>query len=306
MDTEGSRTAKLCLFARALHAKETDAVCRDEVAASLLGRSEYDRIHDTIGEGTPGGGRFDETQICGQVDCYLTPILMPRLAFAEEKLAEFAAEHGRVQYVILGAGMETFAFRNRNRDIRVFELDHPFTQRYKLRRIAELGWKIPDNVTYAPIDFAKDDLNDVLARAGYRADQPSFFSIMGVTYYLDLSVFRNTLRMIGRQAKPGARLVFDFPDETTFTAPGYTRAKQLSEIAAALGETMIRGFSLEEVRDALAENGLAVTTHLSPDDIQRRWFKDHTRLHAFDNVHLVLAERRCLQSGAQACSSHTT
>lgn len=304
MDTDGSMTAKLCLFARAAHSSEKDPLFNDNIASKFISKKDFNRLarfistgyrKSTLSAGAQAGPvpekQLSAQQICGQVDCYFSPILMPRLAFTEQKLSEFAAVHKKVQYVILGAGMETFAFRNQNPDIAILELDHPYTQNFKKKRIRELGWKVPDNVHYAPIDFSKDSLKEVLKKAGFQKDVPAFFSILGVTYYLRLSVFRSTLQQVEQESQKGDQIAFDYPDETTFTSAGFSRAKRLSEIAAALGETMIQGFSYDEMKQTLEEEGLHVAEHLAPAQIEERWFAGRDNITAFPNIHLLLAEK---------------
>ena len=192
---------------------------------------------------------------------------MSRIAFAEQKLTRFAEENGRCQYVICGAGMDTFAFRNENPDIQVFELDHPDTQRYKLERIRTLEWNIPKNVRYVPIDFSKDDMIRRLKESGFDPSVPSFFAILGVTYYLTLPVFEQTIEKISRISVPGNKVVFDFPDETTFKEEGVERVRRLSEIKAKLGEPMQHGFSLSEIATALDRHGFMIDTHETPKTI---------------------------------------
>ena len=186
--------------------------------------------------------------------------------------------------------MDTFAFRNEDPDITIFELDHPDTQRYKLDRIRELEWNIPENVRYVPIDFSKDDMTDVLINAGFDPEIPSFFAILGVTYYLTLPVFEQTIEKIGNISAGGNKVVFDFPDETTFQENGVERVRRLSEITAKLGEPMQHGFSVSEIDQALRRHGFRIDTHETPVTIQQHFFEDRTdNQKAFENIHFILA-----------------
>lgn len=105
---------------------------------------------------------------------------------------------GVKQYVILGAGFDTFAFRKSKElnKIKVFEVDHPATQELKLKRIKELGWEIDENIKYVPVDFSKDNLKKSLLDSGYNPNELSFFSWLGVTYYLRKEIF--DLPIMGR------------------------------------------------------------------------------------------------------------
>ena len=100
-------------------------------------------------EGEPFS-REDAEQIISE---YIAPIPLSRIHFTESRLEQYAYQNGRIQYVICGAGSDTFSFRNPNPDIEIFEIDHPDTQRYKRERIRQLEWNVPKNVHFVPVDF---------------------------------------------------------------------------------------------------------------------------------------------------------
>ena len=128
--------------------------------------------NDFDAEKTDKNYTFASNKIANRINSYITPIPLSRIAFAENKLDALAQHCGKCQYLICGAGMDTFAFRNDNPDIKVFELDYPDTGRYKRRRIRELEWIIPDNLTFVPIDFSKDDMSERLLVSGYDPETP--------------------------------------------------------------------------------------------------------------------------------------
>ena len=189
--------------------------------------------------------------------------------------------------------MDTFAFRNTDEAVQVFELDHPDTQAYKLRRIHELRWEVPPNAHYAAIDFEQDDLGRTLLHSGFHTSEPSFFSLLGVSYYLTAEAFREFVRSVSILASPGSQFVLDFPDESTFEPDSTSRVRRLAQITEQLGEPMRHGFSLAEMREILASEGFVIRNHESPADIQRHFFADRTdHQQAMENVHFILAEKR--------------
>lgn len=299
IDTQESITAKLCSFARAYHSNfGRQKIFDDYLAYDLMGKEEYEEIGQLI-ENDFEISAFDTNRtfngalVYPKLDRYITPIPLSRIAFAENELNRFARENGRCQYVICGAGMDTFAFRNENPDIQIFELDHPDTQRYKLDKIKGLEWNVPENVRYVPIDFATDDMTEVLKNAGFDENVPTFFAILGVTYYLTLPVFEQTIEKISRISGIGNRLVFDFPDETTFDENGAERVYHLTQITAKLGETMQHGFFVTEIRQALLRHGFSIDIHETPETIQKRFFEHRADGQtAFENVHFILAEKK--------------
>ncbi len=296
IDTQESITAKLCSFARAYHSNYgREKIFDDYLAYDMMGKEEYEEIGQLIERDFDMSCCdtrycFYSKSICPKLNKYISPIPLSRIAFAERELADFAEKNGKCQYVICGAGMDTFSFRNENPDIRVFELDHPDTQRYKLERIRQLEWNIPENVRYVPIDFSKDDMTQELKKSGFAADVPAFFAILGVTYYLTLPVFEQTIEKIGNISAAGNKVVFDFPDETTFSENSAERVQRLRQITAKLGEPMQHGFSISEIESALRRHGFRTAAHETPQTIQQHFFEGRTDSQkAFENIHFISA-----------------
>lgn len=143
-----------------------------------------------------------------------------RAAYTEQSLKR-AALIGIKQYVILGAGLDTFAFRETEflSKYRVFEVDHPLTQSKKLERIVRAGWTVPDNLAFVQVDFTKDSLAERLIAVGFDPSVKSFFSWLGVTYYLSAGAIDTMLSGLSGLCADGSALVFDYPDENFFDAP---------------------------------------------------------------------------------------
>ena len=296
VETRESVTAKLCSFARAFHSNiGRNKIFDDYLAYDLMGRDEYEEIgqliqNDFDAEKSDKNFAFASDKITKCLNRYITPIPLSRIAFAESELNAFARRHGKCQYVICGAGMDTFAFRNDNPKIKVFELDHPDTGRYKRRRIKELEWNIPDNLTFVPIDFSKDDMSERLLASGYAPELPTFFAILGVSYYLTLSVFEETIRKISSLCSAESKVVFDYPDETTLHGKSTERVHTLAHITEKLGEKMLHGYSYkEEVFSVLERHGFEIEEHETPQMIQLRYFKNRSDMEAFENINFILA-----------------
>jgi methyltransferase (TIGR00027 family) len=113
------------------------------------------------------------------------------------------------QYVLLGAGLDTFAYRNPYTAVRVFEVDHPATQEWKRELLANTSLETPANLTYVPVDFETQSLPEQLADGGYNSELPAFFAWLGVVPYLTLDAFRATLGFIAAQAA-GSGVMFDY------------------------------------------------------------------------------------------------
>jgi methyltransferase (TIGR00027 family) len=138
----------------------------------------------------------------------LRAFLICRSRYAEDCLAQAVAQGVR-QYVLLGAGLDTFAHRNPHPGLRVFEVDHPATQAWKRSLVEAAGLPHPPALIYAPCNFECESLDRQLAAAGFDPAIPAFFAWLGVVPYLTLPAFRATVGYIASGA-PGSGLVFDY------------------------------------------------------------------------------------------------
>ena len=131
-----------------------------------------------------------------------------RSRYSEDRLAVAVAQ-GVAQYVVLGAGLDTFAYRNPFANLRVFEVDFPATQAWKRSMLGKADIRVPESLTFVPLDFEHHTLSESLADAGFDACRTAFFSWLGVVPYLTVEAFRSTLLAIA-QLPGGTTLSFDY------------------------------------------------------------------------------------------------
>lgn len=284
IENQESITAKLCAFVRAWHSNtQRQKIFDDYLAYDLMGKQEYDETEAFIRRNFADYGSADMKYFLNE---YFAPIPLSRIHFTESRLKNFSGNQ-KVQYVICGAGADTFSFRNENPEIEIFEIDHPDTQRYKLNRIRELEWNIPGNVHFVSVDFEKEKMTRKLIDAGFSPDIKTFFSILGVSYYLALPVFTETLSQISELSAYESVLVFDYPQKSGRFPE---RVGRLEKITETLGEVMQGGFDYNEVSRALYSLGFQIDTYLTPEKVQKEYFSDRNdNLRAFENVNLLSA-----------------
>ena len=223
----------------------------------------------------------------------IRPSPLCRAAYTEKAL-KTAVLTSTKQYVILGAGMDTFAFRELEflAKYRVFEVDRPLTQADKKERITRASWTVPDNLTFVPVDFTKDSLTERLIAAGFDPSAKSFFSWLSVTYYLSAEAIDTMLSALSSICADGSTLVFDYPDEYFFDAPE-KRVQNTIMMAKAGGEPMKSAFSYAELEKLLEKHGFLIYELLTPDDIQRDIIeKTGADMKAFEHVNYCLAVRK--------------
>ena len=200
-----------------------------------------------------------------------------RSRFTEDCLAEAVAAGVR-QYVILGAGLDTFAYRQPSwpEQLRIFEVDHPATQQWKRAHLAQRGIERPGNLEFCPIDFEKRALAEGLAASAFDPQVPTFFSWLGVTMYLTRSAIEATLRFVLSLPRQ-SEIVFNFSPTRECVSPA--EAALWAEVAAFLGpllrahgEPPITQFAAEELQDWLARLGFAQLCFLSAELATARYF----------------------------------
>ena len=212
----------------------------------------------------------------------LRPIMPPsmcvlmRARYAEESL-ELAMQAGIRQYVILGAGMDSFAFRRPDllKKTRAFEVDHPVTQAKKIRRIERAGWKIPSNHFFVAADLSKVSAVRALAETPFDGSARAFVSLLGVSYYLTSSELAATARGISEGMRPGTRIVMDYlldvdsADPKTFD----TRRKMLAFVKKQ-GEPMRSSYSLDDIRRLMTEAGFKTVENFRMTDLTEAYTRD--------------------------------
>jgi len=198
-----------------------------------------------------------------------------RNRYAEDELAR-AIQRGVRQYVVLGAGLDTFGYRNPypGSRLRVFEVDHPATQTWKRERLRKAGIVIPDSLTFAPVDFEQQTLAEGLKRAGFRADEPAFFSMLGVVVYLTKTAVMDTLKFVA-SLPAGSEIVFSYAIPSSMLTERQRAArKYLARQVAAMGEPWMTYFNPESLARDLRSLGFTQVEDFGPDAANDRYFKD--------------------------------
>ena len=259
---EPSRSALTVASLRAVHQLlDEPLVFSDPSALPLLGVSAEAALRD------------DPFVLNDPMSRGLRGALVVRSRFVEDELARCVAAGVR-QYVLLGAGLDTFAYRNpySAEGLRVFEVDHPGTQRWKQQLLAEASIGVPPSLTFVPADFERDDLGGALRQAGFRADQAACISWMGVTMYLTADAVLRTLGTMAGLAV-GSCLCFDYRVPMTTLNPIERLINEVIEQQiAALGEPWLSTFDPEQLQKQLLELGFSSAESATPDDLNLRYF----------------------------------
>jgi methyltransferase (TIGR00027 family) len=253
-----SKTALRVAIRRAAHQiADRPRVLEDPIAVGLLGR----------------GFARDMERAMHPVARDFRLFMAARSRYAEDRLAAAAAE-GVTQYVVLGAGLDTFAYRNPFPGLRVFEVDFPATQQWKREMLAEAGMGLPEGLTFVPLDFEHKTLAEGLGEAGFDAGSAAFFGWLGVVPYLTLDAFRATLASIGR-LPAGTAVSFDYAFSPETLSPKRRLVfNALSARVAAAGEPFRLFFAPEELEQELRSAGFNRIEQADSDRLNELYFKD--------------------------------
>ncbi|MCM3716420.1 class I SAM-dependent methyltransferase [Halalkalibacter oceani] len=302
-ENESSLTSLVAAFGRAYHSKyDSPKIFNDFMAIKLISPKEYQNIKENMVKGIPFFNREIAEKFKDNPDeiikwitqVQLSPTPLARAAYCENVLLnEFSL--GVKQYVILGAGLDTFSLRYHELEntVEIFEIDYPTTQSFKIQRLDEVRLKIPSNLHFIPMDLTKMFSYEKLFEKSFTYKK-TFFSLLGVSYYLTKDELSNLLEYLFDKVPPGSSIVFDYADERLFKEKGLSnRVENMVKMAAAGGEPMKACFSFSEMEKMLEKAGLLIYEHLSPTKIKERFFNNRNDyLTAFETIHYIHAVKK--------------
>lgn len=280
-----SWTARLAAYARAYHyTHDSPRVFEDFLADTLITREDRETMDKQWAPAVtdseprrPGGAH-----------------MLGRARYNEDKLSH-AIDKGVSQYVIVGAGLDTFALRRPDLQdrLRIFELDHPVTQALKRDRLFQAALALPPHLHFCPADFERESVGSSLSRSPFDPGVPTFFSWLGVTYYLTREAIRNTLMSIWTVAAPASELVMDYADSAVLLPANQSPwIRDLFLRLQSVGEPLISGFNPRTLTEELAALGFELLEALDAKAQEARYFAG--RVDGFRPVefaHLVHARR---------------
>jgi methyltransferase (TIGR00027 family) len=266
IEAQPSKTALRVALRRAAH-QVHDAkplVFDDPLAVRILGPAYSDEI-----KRTPDSDRRP-------FSAALRAFMVGRARLAEDVLAASVRRINARQYLVLGAGLDTFAYRNPHADVRVFEVDHPATQAWKLQMLQAAAIPVPPSAQLVPVDFENDSLRARLKAAGFNASVPTVTAWLGVVPYLTTDAFRATLRVLS-SFPAGSEVVFDYSQPREVLPPvERMMLDSMSARVAQAGEPFQLFFTPEQLAQELECLGMRVVEDLSGAAMTARYFAGRT------------------------------
>ncbi|MGC4378109.1 class I SAM-dependent methyltransferase [Fictibacillus sp. Mic-4] len=303
-ENKPSLTSLVSAFGRAYHCQfDSPKIFNDDLAKELITQQEFNDIKRNMVQGVQFFNKDIAEKFKGNADellkwitqVQLSPTPLARSAYCENVLLN-EVKLGVEQYVILGAGLDTFCFRHPELEntVDIFEVDYPSTQATKKERLGKVGLQIPDNLHFVSMDFSKTFSYRQLINEGFDVNKKTFFSLLGVSYYLTKEENSSLIDHLFARVPSGSSIVFDFADEKLFEERGISnRVENMVKMAEASREPMKACFSYEEMERMLERSGLLIYEHLTPATIDNRFFNDRTDyLTAFETIHFIHAVKK--------------
>ena len=285
-------TALVSAFARAWHTEHALLpVHADPLAKQFLGEHDYTLIGQHMAQGidffSPGFKGNEEDALAHIVTHHLAPSPVGRSAFWENAL-KTAVSLGTTQLLILGAGYETFPYRQPEwaKKLTIFELDRPEDQKAKLLRLENTGISIPSNVRHIAANLTDADWTVPLLSAGFSQNKTTFCCLMGLSYYLTRTEFPQLVSTLGELLPPGSSLVFDYPTSRL--------AQAQIDLAQGAGEPIRGLYTFREMETLLPRRGFLVYEHLTPKDITARFFASHNAVSPHRTMEAAPGVNYCL------------
>lgn len=258
-----SRTALRVALRRAAHQvmDGKPLVFEDPFAVSILGPEAQEELGRT-----PKASRKP-------FSAALRAWVVARARLAEDLLAAGTTSSRNRQYLILGAGLDTFALRNPFSEVQVFEVDHPATQAWKRERLQASGLHLPSSAHLVAVDFESQSLQEELLRSGFDLHLPTFTAWLGVVPYLTPEAFAGTCRFLA-QLPPRSGVVFDYiqPRESLPPVEQLMHDSLAARVAQA-GEPFRLHFTPETLRKELRQHDLRIVEDLGGDELNQRYFR---------------------------------
>lgn len=244
---------------RAAHQKDHPLVFEDPFAIRFLRPEDAQALQDKPARGGP----FMRS---------LRTAIAARSRLVEDALHE-AVQRGVGQYMVLGAGFDTFAFRTPypSEQLRIFEVDHPDTQAAKRRVVIDAGLEFPDALTLVPVDFATDSLAERLDLLGFDFKRPAFISLLGVSMYLETPALEQTLTTIATRCATGTEIVFDYlASPATLGLMDRIAVQLLAWRVSRMGEPLRTHFDPQALPTRLKALGFSHAEPVDPSGMQER------------------------------------
>lgn len=269
-----SATAEVTALYRAIESlrPQSERICYDPYAARFISRPEHLKLLELLSSVPEKAVAMME-----EVENFYPGVhntILARVRYFDD-FVRASAHEGIEQIVILGAGYDTRAYRieELKTRIKIFEVDHPVTQKVKMEKIKEIFGGLPDYVMYVPVDLEIDDLGQRLIDHGYEGSQITLFVMEGLVYYIPPGIVDEILSFISKNSGRGSKVIFDYlPVSVVDGTCALTAGKNLQRTVERQGEPFKFGIKVGEVEMFLSTRGFSHIRNVTSEDYKRAYF----------------------------------
>lgn len=262
-----SATAELVASHRAAESFKpvNERICYDPYAIHFLSPETLEILKDPI-------KMRAITEQVGPIGQEMSTSLRVRVRYFDDFIKKLVSE-GLEQLIILGAGYDTRAYRIEGlENVKVFEVDHTATQRFKVEKIKEIFGSLPDHVVYVPIDLEKRTLSQSLSDKGYNSSKKTLFVMEGLIQYLTPKSVDEIFSFIARNSGKESTIIFDYHDESVVNGTSEV-GKMIKNFVEQVGEHLKFGINQEKIEEFLSDRGFSNITNVTSEDYKKKYFE---------------------------------
>jgi methyltransferase (TIGR00027 family) len=295
-----SVTSIFCAFLRGFHSYyDSYKICDDSFALQIIPEERIQLIRKGFTSAIPN---VSEQRSNKEIDAIISSIIknipttaqvLSRTYYCEKEL-ELFLEKGNSQYIILGAGLDTYSLRyNNSLPIKIFEIDQEDTQCFKKEQIYRIKKELPKNTEYICADLSNTKLPDVLCKSSFDQNKSVLVSALGLIMYLSIDSINDLFKSLSKICLAGSLIVFDYFDDSTFDETKSSEDfKKWIKQGKLTGEQFRSCLSYDDLVSIANTNSFTVKAHLSPDEIQGKYFPENEAIYkACEHVHFVTLEK---------------
>lgn len=295
-----SVTSIFCAFLRGFHSYyDSFKICNDSMALQIIPEERKQLIRMGFLNSIPNlhqpisGKEADDIISMIIRNIPTTAQVLSRTCYCENKLESFVKK-GNSQYIILGAGLDTFSLRcDSFPQLKVFEIDQEDTQNFKKEQIIRIRNGLPKNTEFISADLTKKTLNQVIRKSSFDPNNVVFISALGLIMYLSIDSINELFKSFSQICLPGSLIVFDYFDNTTFDESSSSDSfKKWINQAKFTGEQFKSCLSYDDLVSITNKHNFVIKEHLAPNEIQDKLFPESETVYkACEHVHFITIEK---------------
>jgi len=268
-----SKMAEMMAMHRVIEAvkPEEERICYDQYAIHFISQETLDLLKKLTNDPALAKIKIEESE---SLFPGIRSSIVARVRYFDD-FVEKSSGNGLEQLVILGAGYDTRAYRieGLKRNVKIFEVDHPNTQSFKIQKLEQIFGSVPEHVVYVPVDFENETLSQRLFDSGYDSSKKTLFIMEGLTMYIPPEAVDETLSFIVENSGKGSQIIFDYyPESIVDGSSELEISENLRKYTSDVGEPLQFGIEEGKVEEFLSKRGFSNIQNVTSEDYKKEYF----------------------------------